>query len=117
MAIQLKTLIIIAFLVVGYPTGYLIGGETKFSTQQVRELWQVCSISFRNLNPGIGQDIYMPVCDCYLDHMRENYTPGEVMDNMTREDQATITYPIEIPTNRGDDHQINNLKNSFFISE
>ena len=98
MAIQLKTLIIILFLVVGYPTGYLTGGD-KFSTQQVRELWQICSISFRNLNPGIGQDIYMPVCDCYLDHMRENYTPGEVMDNMTREGQATLTEELKAKCN------------------
>ena len=98
MAIQLKTLIIIIFLVVGYPIGYLTGGD-KFSTQQVRELWQICSISFRNLNPGIGQDIYMPVCDCYLDHMRENYTPGEVMDNMTREDQATLTEELKAKCN------------------
>ena len=98
MAIQLKTLIIIVFLVIVYPTGYLTGGD-KFSTQQVRELWQICSISFRNLNPGIGQDIYMPVCDCYLDHMRENYTPGEVMDNMTREDQATLTEELKVKCN------------------
>jgi len=98
MAIQLKTLIIIVFLVIGYPTGYLTGGD-KFSTQQVRELWQICSISFRNLNPGIGQNIYMPVCDCYLDHMRENYTPGEVMDNMTREDQATLTEELKVKCN------------------
>lgn len=99
MAIQLKTFIIIVFLVIGYPMGYLTGGETKFSTQQVRELWQVCSISFRNLNPGIGQHIYMPVCDCYLDHMRENYTPGEVMDNMTRGDQATLTEELKVKCN------------------
>ena len=98
MAIQLKTLIIIVFLVIVYPTGYLTGGD-KFSTQQVRELWQICSISFRNLNPGIGQDIYMPVCDCYLDHMRENYTPGEVMDNMTREGQATLTEELKAKCN------------------
>ena len=98
MAIQLKTLIIIVFLVIGYPTGYLTGGD-KFSTQQVRELWQVCSISFRSQNPGIGQHIYMPVCDCYLDHMRENYTPGEVMDNMTREDQATLTQELKVKCN------------------
>ena len=99
MAIQLKTLIIIVFLVIGCPTGYLTGGETKFSTQQVRELWQVCSISFRSQNPGIGQDIYMPVCDCYLDHMRGKYTPKQVIDNMTREDQATLTEELKAKCN------------------
>jgi len=95
MAIQLKTLIIIAFLVVGYPIGYLIGGETKFSTRQVRELWQVCSISFRNQNPGIGQDVYFPVCDCYMDHIRENYTPEQVTDNnMTKEDYSKLSQDL-----------------------
>ena len=98
MAIQLKTLIIIVFLVIGYPTGYLIGGH-KFSTQQVRELWQVCSISFRSQNPGIGQDIYMPVCDCYMDHIRSNYTPEQVSDNMTKEDQAKLTLDLKIECN------------------
>ena len=99
MAIQLKTLIIIIFLVVGYPTGYLIGGETKFSTQQVRELWQICSISFRTQHPGLMQDIYFPVCDCYLDHMRKNYTPEQVIDNMTKEDQARLTLDLKIECN------------------
>ena len=99
MAIQLKTLIIILFLVVGYPIGYLIGGEPKFSTQQVRELWQVCSISFRTQYPGIGQNFYMPVCDCYLDHMRGNYTPGEVMDNMTMEGMVTLTEELKVKCN------------------
>ena len=99
MAIQLKTLIIIVFLVIGCPTGYLTGGETKFSTQQVRELWQVCSISFRSQNPGIGQYIYMPVCDCYMDHIRSNYTPEQVSDNMTKEDQARLTQELKIECN------------------
>ena len=54
----------------------------KFSTKQTRELWQICSESFRNLNPSKGPNIYYPVCDCYVDHIRNNYVP-EVMDSMT----------------------------------
>ena len=54
----------------------------KFSTKHTRELWQICSASFRNLKPGIGQNIYFLVCDCYVDHIKSNYVP-EVMDNMT----------------------------------
>ena len=38
--------------------------------------------SVRNIHPGIGQNIYFPVCDCYLDHIRSNYDP-KVMDSMT----------------------------------
>ena len=44
----------------------------KFSTKQTRELWQICSESFRNLNPSMGPNIYYPVCDCYVDHIRNN---------------------------------------------
>ena len=99
MAIQLKILIIIVVLLVGCPTGNLIGGEPKFSTQQVRELWQVCSVSFRNQNPGIGQEIYMPVCDCYMDHIRSNYTPEQVSDNMTKGDQAILTEELKVKCN------------------
>ena len=54
----------------------------KFSTKQARELWQICSVSIRKLYPGIGQNIYFPVCDCYLDHIRSSYNP-KVMDSMT----------------------------------
>ena len=54
----------------------------KFSTKQTRELWEVCSVSFRTRRPEITQDVYFPVCDCYVDHIRSNYVP-EVMDNMT----------------------------------
>ena len=54
----------------------------KFSTKQTRELWQVCSKSFHTRHPEITQDVYFPVCDCYVDHIRSNYVP-EVMDSMT----------------------------------
>ena len=99
MAIQLKTLIILAFLLVGCPTGYLIGVEPKYSTQQVRELWQICSISFRTNYPGIRQEVYFPVCDCYIDHMRSDYKPEEVIDNMTKEEQATLTEELKAKCN------------------
>ena len=99
MAIQLKTLIILAFLLIGCPTGHLTGGEPKFSTQQVRELWQICSISFRGQHPGLSQDIYFPICDCYLDHMRGNYIPEQVIDNMTKEDQSRLTQELKVECN------------------
>ena len=51
----------------------------KFSTKQTRELWQICSESFRNLNPSMGPNIYYPVCDCYVDHIRNNYTSEQIM--------------------------------------
>jgi|TARA_R100000951_G_scaffold43491_1_gene36678 hypothetical protein len=55
--------------------------KLKFSTKQTRELWQICSVSFRNLNPGIRADTYYPVCDCYVDHIRANYTSEQIVTN------------------------------------
>ena len=67
--------------------------KLKFSTQQTRELWQVCAVSFRNINPGIGQDIYFPTCDCYVDHIRANYDP-KVMDNMTQTESSKLAQEL-----------------------
>jgi len=41
----------------------------------------------------------MPVCDCYLDHMRGNYIPKQVIDNMTKEDQAQLTQELKVKCN------------------
>ena len=61
----------------------------KFSTQQTRELWQFCAVSFRTRYPGITQDVYFPVCDCYVDHIRTNHNP-EVLDIMTPEESNKL---------------------------
>ena len=74
--------------------------KLKFSTKQTRELWQICSVSFRNLNPTMGPNIYYPVCDCYVDHIRVNYTPEQVMtsDNssmgMTQEGYSKLSQEL-----------------------
>jgi len=63
--------------------------KLKFSTQQTRELWQMCSVSFRTRHPGVTQDVYFPVCDCYVDHIRTNYEP-DVLDIMTPEESDKL---------------------------
>tara|TARA_Y100000034_G_C6582538_1_gene252752 strand:+ start:178 stop:513 length:336 start_codon:yes stop_codon:yes gene_type:complete len=74
--------------------------KLKFSTKQTRELWQICSVSFRNLNPGIRADTYYPVCDCYVDYIRNNYTPEQVKigDNgsmgMTQEEYKELSQKL-----------------------
>ena len=67
--------------------------KLKFSTQQTRELWQVCAVSFRNINPSIRQDVYFPVCDCYVDHIRANYNQ-KMMDNMTSEGSNILSQEL-----------------------
>ena len=70
----------------------------KFSTKQTRELWEVCSESFRTRRPEITQDVYFPVCDCYVDHIRSNYVP-EVMDNMTPAAYTKLSQELKIECN------------------
>ena len=66
----------------------------KFSTKQTRELWEVCSESFRTRRPEITQDVFFPVCDCYVDHIRSNYVP-EVMDNMTPTEYVKLSEELK----------------------
>ena len=84
----------IIFMYASVMQGTVYGQEKlKFSTQQTRELWQVCATSFRNINPGIGQDIYFPTCDCYVDHIRANYNQ-KMMDNMTSEGSNILSQEL-----------------------
>ena len=70
------------FLYAGFMQATVYGKDKlKFSTQQTRELWQMCSVSFRTRHPGVTQDVYFPVCDCYVDFIRSNHTPKEVMSD------------------------------------
>ena len=81
MAIQLKLLVIIVFLVVGN-VAWAQDNATKFNgsfpTKQVRALWQVCSFTFQTKHPQIPQPLRWDVCDCYTDVIRETLSPEEV---------------------------------------
>ena len=67
--------------------------KLKFSTKQTRELWQICSVSFRTIHPGVTQEVYFPVCDCYVDHIRANYEP-KVIDTMTPEESDKLSQEL-----------------------
>ncbi len=81
MAIQLKLLVIIVFLLVGNPI-QAQDNETRFNgnfpTGQIRNLWQVCSIQFQQRQPQIPQPLRWDVCDCYVDVIRETLSPEEI---------------------------------------
>ena len=68
---------------------HLEASELKFNTKKTRELWQVCSMSFRSKHPGVPPSVYTPVCDCYVDHIRTNYEP-DVLDIMTPEESDKL---------------------------
>ena len=81
MAIQLKLLVIIVFLVVGN-VALAQDNATKFNgnfpSKQIRELWQVCSFTFQTKHPQLPQPLRWDVCDCYTDVIRETLSPEEV---------------------------------------
>ncbi|MBS1256883.1 MAG: hypothetical protein MAG581_02711 [Deltaproteobacteria bacterium] len=45
-----------------------------YPTIQIRQMWHVCSISFQQNAPYTPFPEMMQMCDCYVDHMRKNYT-------------------------------------------
>ena len=63
----------------------LLGGEKNvsifngnFRTESVRILWQVCADTFRVRRPDILPQVFFPICDCYLDHVRKNMKPEQL---------------------------------------
>ena len=81
MAIQLKLLVIIVFLVL---SGTVVAQDNatrfngNFPASQIRNLWQVCSFTFQQKQPQIPQPLRWDVCDCYVDVIRETLSPEEI---------------------------------------
>ncbi len=81
MAIQLKLLVIIVFIVLSGTVGAQDNATRfngNFPASQIRNLWQVCSFSFQQRQPQIPQPMRWDVCDCYVDVIRETLSPEEI---------------------------------------
>ena len=50
----------------------------KFDSQNVREIWQACSLQFQTITPYMPQLTRISLCDCYTDQMRIKFTPEQV---------------------------------------
>ena len=50
----------------------------QFSTEKVRAMWYMCSTQFQMVAPNILQAERVRLCDCYVDHMRNTFTPEQV---------------------------------------
>ena len=50
----------------------------KFPTEEVRAMWYMCSTQFQMVAPHIAQAERVRLCDCYVDHMRDTFTPKQV---------------------------------------
>jgi len=58
---------------------YAEGNEgLKFDSQNVREIWQACSLQFQTITPYMPQLTRISLCDCYTDQMRLKFTPEQV---------------------------------------
>ena len=56
------------------PTKY----NGNYNTLQIRGVWMMCSLSFKQRNPFLVQSIVWKACDCYTDVIRQELTPEEV---------------------------------------
>jgi len=67
-----------------------IGGCTKtlptktsynknFTTEQIRNLWLICSQNFQYRQPLINEVSRWAICDCYTDTIRSKYIPEEIL--------------------------------------
>ena len=50
----------------------------KFPTEEVRAMWFMCSTQFQIVAPHIAQAERVRLCDCYVDYMRNTFTPKQV---------------------------------------
>ena len=67
------------FLYAGYMQATVYGKDKlKFSTEEVRSMWYICSTQFQMAAPTIPQLERIRLCDCYVDHMRSTFTPPQV---------------------------------------
>jgi len=65
----------------------------NFPTQQVRELWMLCSQTFMNKHPMLPQELRWLVCDCYTDVIRRDHTP-ETASNLEPIAQKDLTVTL-----------------------
>ena len=82
MAIQLKLLVIIVFL--GCVTFLPVMAEEpkfngNFPTGQIRELWQICSVTYQYKQPQLPEPVRWMICDCYVDTIRHDLSPEKVI--------------------------------------
>jgi len=54
----------------------------NFGTLQIRNIWMMCSLNFRQKNPFLNQMLVWKTCDCYADTIRELLTPEQVQDGV-----------------------------------
>ena len=67
------------FLYAGFMQAIAYGKDKlKFDSQNVREIWQACSLQFQAITPYMLPLTRIYLCDCCTDQMRIKFTPEQV---------------------------------------
>ena len=58
----------------------ILAGEFSgnFPTAHIRELWQICSMTYQHKHPQLNQMTRWLICDCYTDLIRKDLTPERI---------------------------------------
>jgi len=63
-------------------SGTILAGKFSgnFPTAHIRELWQICSVTYQYKQPQLDQMSRWIICDCYTDLIRKDLTPEKIND-------------------------------------
>ena len=87
-------LIILALVLLGCKKdAHIFNGN--FRTESVRILWQVCADTFRLRRPDVPPQVFFPICDCYLDHVRKSLKPEQLKQLSDQESMILGTELME----------------------
>ncbi len=72
--------------------GTVLAGKFSgdFPTAHIRELWQICSMTYQYKQPQLNQMTRWMICDCYTDTIRKDLSPDKVK-NMEYEEAKKLS--------------------------
>ena len=98
--LSLKILILSSSLFLTF-SSKILATEPKFvgtfSTETIRQLWQVCSMSYQRL--GTPVPTYTRHCDCAVDVMRSHYPGPEIFETMKKNESTKLSTLIRLNCN------------------
>ena len=69
----------------------------NFNTESIRILWQMCSVNHKM--QGYPQNVYYPICDCFIDCIRSRYDNSTEIDNMTKTEADELATVLRLSCN------------------
>ena len=97
--LKIAILLLILFLTLILPSIALT--SPKFSghyrTEKIRILWQRCSVNHKI--QGYPQNVYFPICDCFIDEIRTKFSHSDQLDNMTKTEADELAAVLRLSCN------------------